>query len=98
MINLLLNSQLYIIFSSAVERALKLVQERYKNCEGLQFTTSQHLALCLYHLELKHHFSGDGVLSSKSTKDGKTYTRDETKFQYENLSKNEIINKSVSFI
>lgn len=36
----------------------------YKECslqDGYNYTPTQYLALCLYKLEQKHHFSGDGV-------------------------------------
>lgn len=35
--------------------------KEYSPQNGYNFTSAQYLALCLYKVEQKHHFSGDGV-------------------------------------
>ena len=68
------------MFRVELEKIWKYVQDQYENYEGHHFTSSQKLALCLYHLELKHHFTGDGILVSKTYRNEKIRNKDETKF------------------
>lgn len=79
-----------------LERTWTFVQEQYENYDGHEFTSSQKLALCLYHLELKHHFNGDGILVSKTNRNEKIWNRDETKFKNKVMTEDKVVSKSVS--
>ncbi|XP_050483447.1 transcription termination factor 5, mitochondrial isoform X1 [Bombus huntii] len=55
------NIQIILYPMSTIDNTLNLL---YKECslqDGYNYTPTQYLALCLYKLEQKHHFSGDGV-------------------------------------
>ncbi|XP_043466886.1 uncharacterized protein LOC122501467 isoform X2 [Leptopilina heterotoma] len=45
-----------------IDKILNFVRHRYKNYRDHELSPSQHLALCVYHLEVEYHFSGDSIL------------------------------------
>ncbi|XP_024227048.1 transcription termination factor 5, mitochondrial [Bombus impatiens] len=63
--NICKNIQIILYPMSTIDNTLNLL---YKECslqDGYNYTPTQYLALCLYKLEQKHHFSGDGVWQTK---------------------------------
>ncbi|XP_017753740.1 PREDICTED: uncharacterized protein LOC108546262, partial [Eufriesea mexicana] len=50
---------------SKIDSTLKLLYKEYSSQAGYKFTPAQYLALCLYKLEKKYHFSGDAVWQSE---------------------------------
>ncbi|XP_076481079.1 mitochondrial transcription termination factor 5 isoform X3 [Bombus vancouverensis nearcticus] len=55
------NIQIILYPMSTIDNTLNLL---YKECslqDGYNYTPTQYLALCVYKLEQKHHFNGDGV-------------------------------------
>ncbi|XP_017793525.1 PREDICTED: uncharacterized protein LOC108575280 [Habropoda laboriosa] len=52
---------------SKVASVLNSLRREYSPKNGYNFTSTQYLALCLYILERKYHFSGDAVWQTVST-------------------------------
>ncbi|KOX73122.1 hypothetical protein WN51_14609 [Melipona quadrifasciata] len=55
------NIQIVLYPRLLIDDTLNLLYKEYSSQNGYNFTSTQYLALCLYKLEQKYHFSGDGV-------------------------------------
>ncbi|XP_043507761.1 transcription termination factor 5, mitochondrial [Frieseomelitta varia] len=55
------NIQIILYPRSLIHDTLNLSYKEYSPQNGYNFTSTQYLALCLYKLEQKYHFSGNGV-------------------------------------
>ncbi|CAK9795587.1 Transcription termination factor 5, mitochondrial [Anthophora plagiata] len=69
---------------SKVVKVLNSLRREYSPENGYKFTPTQYLALCLYKLEKKYHFSGDAVWRTVPT-DTPNYNSD----VFKDISKNE---------
>ncbi|XP_017889805.1 transcription termination factor 5, mitochondrial [Ceratina calcarata] len=56
-----LNIHVILYPRSKVVEVLNLIYENYSQQKGYNFTPTQYLAMCLYKLEKKYHFTGDAV-------------------------------------
>lgn len=56
-----------LIFSDNINETLHELKKEYSTTIGdLCFAPTHYLALCIYKMELDHHFSGDGIWSSEN--------------------------------
>ncbi|XP_076759361.1 mitochondrial transcription termination factor 5 [Xylocopa sonorina] len=62
-----LNIHIILYPRSKVIDVLNSVYKEYSPQEGYDFAPTQYLALCLYKLEKKHHFSGDAIWQTVHT-------------------------------
>lgn len=98
-----LNIHIILYPRSKVTEVLNSVYESYSQEKGYNFTPTQYLAVCLYKLEKKYHFSGDAVwqtvhnemseLSPHLFEDIKPNESDSL-VKYINENKNEMLNVS----
>ncbi|CAK9824365.1 Transcription termination factor 5, mitochondrial [Anthophora retusa] len=62
-----INVHIILYPRSKVVKVLNLLRQEYSLENGYKFTPAQYLALCLYKLEKKYHFSGDAVWQTMQT-------------------------------
>lgn len=62
-----INVHIILYPRSKVVKVLNSLRREYSLENGYKFTPAQYLALCLYKLEKKYHFSGDAVWQTEQT-------------------------------